>query len=117
MLSTAPRSGILTSLWDDVERDGEARLFAVKWQGAVPEIRRKKHQQANFGTKRQLGVQRRRRNHTRSAKAENPFGRVSRSHAIGQLNIASRGYPSPRMHVACVIAGAVQTYRPAAVVS
>src|SRR5229473_4901801 len=117
MLSAAPRLGILTSLWDNVERDGEARLFAVKWQGAVPEIRRKKHQQANFGTKRQLGVQRRRRDHTRSAKAENPFGRVSRSHAIGQLNIASRGYPSSWVHVARVIAGAVQAYRPTTVES
>ena len=106
-----------THVWHDVECDGEPRLFAMKGQRAMPEIRRKQHQLAEFWTNRQLGIQRRRRDHPRRAKAQNPFGRASRSHAIGQLNITSRGYPSPRMHVAGVIAGAVQTYRPAAVES
>jgi hypothetical protein len=76
----------------------------------VPEIRRKKHQLAEFGANRQLSVERRCRQHARRPKAETPFGRASGSHAVWQLNIASRGYPAPRMHVAGVIAVAVQTY-------
>src|SRR6202044_1645481 len=59
----SPRDGArgdsfsLGHFWDDVERDGEARLLAVERQCAVPEIRRKQHEQADFGTNRQLGVQ------------------------------------------------------------
>ena len=41
---------------DDVECDREARLVAMKGQCAVPEIRREKHKEADFGTNRQLGV-------------------------------------------------------------
>src|ERR1700722_2827405 len=41
---------------DHVECDGEARLFAMEWQRAVPEIRREQHQLANLGLKRKLGL-------------------------------------------------------------
>src|SRR5579863_1213002 len=114
----SPRDGArgdsfsLGRFWDDVEGDGQARLVAVKRQCPVPEIRREQHEQAELGPNRQLGVQQRRRDHPRRAKAQDSFGRASRSHSIRQLNIASRGYPSPRMHVARMEALAAKTHRP-----